>query len=86
MNDTMDEVYDSLVDILGYQNISGDIAVSGELRELLANVNSDASSIHGTAASGITEGFIQASGIFDAHLNMANRIFMDTMAIIINPI
>lgn len=65
INDTIDEVYYTIVDLLGYQNEAGDIAVSGELRELLTELNTSREGTLGTSASGVLEAFIPVSGTLD---------------------
>lgn len=66
INDGFDEVYSTLVDILGYQDNDGDIAVSGGLREAWAAVDAARAGTFGSSASGVPEAYTYSSGTLDS--------------------
>ena len=64
-DDTMDEVYNATVELLGYQNQEGVIAVSGSLRILWDALDDDRAGSFGTNPSGVTQCYTHASGTSD---------------------
>ena len=62
VTDTMDEIYNASVELLGYQNEEGIIVVSGSLRSLWASLDDDRAGSFGTSPSGVTQAYCQASG------------------------
>ena len=86
INDSMDEVYYTLSEMLGYQNEAGDIAISGVLRELLTSLDSDMASQLGSSASGVAEAYSHASGTISNKWNSIYSINYSIGAMINNPI
>jgi len=70
VGDTFDEVYNTLVDLLGYQNNAGVIAVSGELRELWDDIDDSRASSFGSTASGVNEAYSYSSGVLSNRLTV----------------
>ena len=84
MTDTLDEVYYSIVELLGYQNNEGNIVVSGSLRERWTDIDGDSAASFGTNASGVLLAFTGASGTSD--YSAINNIHAKTMSMIRNVI
>jgi len=85
IEDMMDEVYYNLSSLLGYQNTSGNIAISGEYLDLLTMINSNLLTIMGAQASGVAEAMIPSSGVYGAHTTDINEISMATNSMLNNP-
>ena len=85
VNDMYDEVYWNLVELLGYQNTSGVIAISGEYRELLSHLNYQLEDSFGTSASGVTESLVEASGVWTAHSTDLQLIWASGLSMYDNP-
>lgn len=62
ITDTMDEIYDDIVELLGYYNKSGDLSVSGSLRGLWYDLGDDRVNSLGYNTSGYLEAFSMGSG------------------------
>lgn len=62
ITDTMDEVYNDMVDLLGYYNKNGDLSVSGSLRELWYDLGDDRTNALGYNTSGYLEALSLGSG------------------------
>lgn len=62
ITDTMDEVYNDMVDLLGYYNKSGELSVSGSLRGLWYDLGDDRTNSLGYNTSGYLEALSLGSG------------------------
>lgn len=61
-DDGMDEIYNCIVELLGYQDQEGRIAVSGTLSVLWADLGEDRAGSFGSAPSGVLQAYTAASG------------------------
>jgi hypothetical protein len=85
VEDMMDEIYYNLSALLGYQNTSGNIAISGEYLDLLSLINSNLLTIMGAQVSGVAEALMPSSGVYGAHTTNINEIALATTAMLNNP-
>ena len=71
-NDMCDDIYNDLVGLLGYYNVSGNLAVSGTIRELWSDFVTDKQNSFGSSASGYTETISVASGVLSHYTTFCN--------------
>ena len=83
INDSFDEIYNNIVDILGYMDGEGLVAVSGDLRESWGTLGTSMDDAFGTSASGVGEAFVGASGTQD--YSTINNKYNKCWALIRNP-
>ena len=85
LNDQFDEVYWNLSDLLGYQNVSGVIAVSGTILELLGVLTTEVRRCFGTPSSGYTESFVLGSGYTDSAQCSGSMLHSELMGMWYHP-
>jgi hypothetical protein len=74
LNDIFDEIYDDVVELIGYQNSSGVTTVSGIILESYGDINSNMEDEFGSIDGDYTTAMNTASGYYDYSLNQLNNI------------